>query len=110
MNIETDHVFALSANTLFTGHRYSGNLCEGIFTCQVKHSATFSQLFSHTNSYFGRQLLRSQPSDEFGNKEEAETERTSWQRTGTDPALPFPLRMTYTTRPSHFIFCGVDKR
>uniref|UniRef100_A0A1I7XHV1 Ovule protein n=1 Tax=Heterorhabditis bacteriophora TaxID=37862 RepID=A0A1I7XHV1_HETBA len=55
---------------------------------------------SLTNSYFGWQLLRSFPWDEFDNKKDREMESVSWCPNGTDPALLLPLRMTDTTRPS----------
>uniref|UniRef100_A0A1I7WIE8 Uncharacterized protein n=1 Tax=Heterorhabditis bacteriophora TaxID=37862 RepID=A0A1I7WIE8_HETBA len=50
-------------------------------------------------NFFTCQLLRSYPSDEFGNKECAVFEDASWDLNGTDPRLSFPLRLTYTTRP-----------
>uniref|UniRef100_A0A1I7WJ85 Uncharacterized protein n=1 Tax=Heterorhabditis bacteriophora TaxID=37862 RepID=A0A1I7WJ85_HETBA len=44
------------------------------------------------------------PSDEFVNKEYGEMKDASWRLNGTDPALLFPLRMIYTTRPTqHFL-------
>uniref|UniRef100_A0A1I7X7K1 AGC-kinase C-terminal domain-containing protein n=1 Tax=Heterorhabditis bacteriophora TaxID=37862 RepID=A0A1I7X7K1_HETBA len=40
--------------------------------------------------YFGRQLLRSIPSEEFGNKLDPEMQNASWILDGTDPALHIP--------------------
>uniref|UniRef100_A0A1I7WU59 Uncharacterized protein n=1 Tax=Heterorhabditis bacteriophora TaxID=37862 RepID=A0A1I7WU59_HETBA len=95
-----------------TRHRKTVLIRGNIFTCQLKHFAMFNQPFLHTNqtSYFGRQLLNSFLSDEFGKKEDREIENASWCRNGTDPAPPFPLRITYTARPYHDMLRRIKER
>uniref|UniRef100_A0A1I7X1R5 Secreted protein n=1 Tax=Heterorhabditis bacteriophora TaxID=37862 RepID=A0A1I7X1R5_HETBA len=44
-------------------------------------------LFIYSHVYFGRQLLRSIPSEGFGNKLDTEIKNASWVLDGTDPAL-----------------------
>uniref|UniRef100_A0A1I7XVL4 Uncharacterized protein n=1 Tax=Heterorhabditis bacteriophora TaxID=37862 RepID=A0A1I7XVL4_HETBA len=55
----------------------------------------------HDQNYLPDMLSLSYRSDEIGNKEDAETEGTSWEQSGTDPVPLIVIPMTYTTRPSH---------
>uniref|UniRef100_A0A1I7X3X0 Uncharacterized protein n=1 Tax=Heterorhabditis bacteriophora TaxID=37862 RepID=A0A1I7X3X0_HETBA len=64
---------------------------------------TVTPPLEHPHLPLGHDISRS-------NKEEAETERTSCEQSGIDPAPAPPVRMIHTTRPSQQLFCHIEKQ